>query len=645
MPHYQHIECHTVYSLGWGTMHINDYVAACKKSGQRYASICDTNFYGLINFIHACNAAKILPLISCRAVQGLFSVVLTAADMRGYRIICRILTDLEMMPQFSLKDELRALRDYSGLYIISSDEAVLDAAGAHGFAEINVQVPGYYESYRNAIARGYKPILLFPVFFRNRSDHELHRVLRATALRKKLSALLPQEAASPESFFARPEYILSRYAMMPEALYNTLVLSEKAQFKFKSGTLVFPMFGENSFELLRSRCIANIPKRYPSADERVCARLNKELDIIHKKGFSDYFLVVEDIVAHAGYYTCGRGSGAASITAYLLFITHVDPIEHDLFFERFLSEARTDPPDIDIDFAWDEKEHVTQYVFDRWPDRCGAVSNHITYSYRSCFHEAAKLYGIPEKQIMRVSKTISHYYDKAKDDYIYFSEDRASEEKWKKVALIASKLKGIPRFVGLHCGGVVITPEPVHNYVPLRKSAKGFSAIAWEKDQTEDFGLVKIDILGNRSIAVVRDAIAMVKSNTGREIKYKSFNPIYDSEVITAFAEGNTIGVFYVESPAMRQLQKKSRKGDYAHLVIHSSIIRPAANDYINDYLRRLRGEKWDPLLPEMGEILKETYGIMVYQEDISRIALEIGGFSMGEADEFRKVIGNPKKN
>jgi error-prone DNA polymerase len=251
----------------------------------------------------------------------------------------------------------------------------------------------------------------------------------------------------------------------------------------------------------------------------------------------------------------------------------------------------------------------------------------------------AKVYGIPENEINRVTKNIGYYYNRTSDEFEEYSKHPESSPAFMKIFRDAVEIHGRPRHLSVHCGGVVITPRPIYYYIPIERAPKGVNIIQLEKDQAEDFGFVKIDVLGNRSLAVVRDTLQLIDEHYGRKIRYEDFNPLQDSRTIGMLAGGNTIGVFYVESPAMRQLQKKTRKGDYEHLVIHSSIIRPAANIYIREYIERLRGKPYTPLLPEMGEILEDSYGIMCYQEDITKIALQIADFPLGEADEIRKVI------
>jgi len=641
MNRFVFLECHSHYSFCEGTISIPQLIGYAKQKAFPYLALCDTNgFYGLIEFVQACEEASIRPIIGSRIKTHDFSALLIARSMRGYALISHFITQLHLNDDFDLKRELieRRDRDY---FIVSPDQDLLLKKPDIAWAEVNPQRQDYVTLYTFALKHRIRPVFIYPVYFAWREDFRVHKTLRAIFHKKKVGALTKDDIESPYAFFPDEGALIKQYQTMSDAFLNTASLAERAQFPFQYGRLIFPKFGEDSFSRLKGMCLSNIPKRYPNMQVKkaVMDRLTKELEIINKKKFADYFLVVWDIVRQGGMYTCGRGSGAASIVSYLLFITHVDPLKHHLYFERFLNEERQDPPDIDIDFAWDEKDKITQYIFDKYGDKCAMVANHITFSVKSSLHEAAKLYGLPEKEIMKVSRHISAYHDRQKD-VGYKAGDEQTQ-----ITSLANKIAGNPRFLGLHCGGVVITPKPIRYYVPLQRATKGFNIIQWEKDQAEDFGLVKIDVLGNRSLAVVRDAIKAIKENYGIEIRYERLNPLEDRKVIGLIEQGLTIGCFYIESPATRQLLKKAGRGDYEHVVIYSSAVRPAASKHNNELIERIKGKTWQPLIPEMGPILNETYGIMVYQEQISQLALAVGDFTMAEADELRKVVANEKKH
>jgi len=327
--------------------------------------------------------------------------------------------------------------------------------------------------------------------------------------------------------------------------------------------------------------------------------------------------------------TCGRGSGAASVVSYSLGITNVDPVAHDLYFERFLNPSRPDPPDIDVDFAWDERDDLIKAIIEEFgPEKCARVANHNFFRPRSALRETAKAYGFSDAAISRLERKVFDLREAT----------GVQDALWQEIYEIAARIEGLPRGLGMHCGGLVITPGPINQFSPIEKSLEGYPLLSWEKEGAESAGFVKIDLLGNRSLAVIRDTILNLEEN-GIHIDPYQWRPIEDGPTVEALARGDSIGVFYIESPAMRQLQKKTGTGDFDHIVIHSSLIRPAANRFINEYVRRLKGGKWEPLHPRLEHILGESYGILCYQEDVSKTAVALAGFDEADADKLRKVI------
>ena len=380
---------------------------------------------------------------------------------------------------------------------------------------------------------------------------------------------------------------------------------------------------------LRRLAYEGAARRYGSLPPAVRERLEYELGIIEEKGFCDYFLVVNEIIKKAKRI-CGRGSAAASIVSYALGITDVDPIAHNLFFDRFLNPGRKDPPDIDVDFAWDERDSVLEETVRMFgAEHCARVANHNCFRFRGALRDTARAFGMPDEETSAMERRIEHNRDAAL---------ASADSVWKDVFSLAMRITGLPRNLGTHSGGIIIVPGNIADHVPVERTGSGILVTAWDKDGVEDAGLVKIDLLGNRSLAVVRDAIQNLHEN-GIELDLERWRPEEDADTIAMIARGDTMGVFYVESPAMRLLQKKTGVGDFAHLVIHSSIIRPAANRYIEEYIERLKGKAWKPLHPVLAELFSETYGIMCYQEDVSKVAVALAGFSSSDADAIRKVL------
>ncbi len=409
--------------------------------------------------------------------------------------------------------------------------------------------------------------------------------------------------------------------------------------------------GRPSHEVLRERCYAGARKRYGAElHETVVDRIEHELATILRMGFSTYFLVVEEIVKRSPRI-CGRGSGAASIVAYSLGITNVCPVKFNLYFERFLNPGRKDPPDIDVDFAWDERDAAIASVLDEFRDHSAMVACFANFQPRMAIRETAKVFGLTDAEIGQVSKRLPWFWRELASDLGSDDDellDRLREmpemkdldfpEPWPEILQLAQRLIGIPRHISVHPGGVVITPDPIDGYVPVEIAPKGVPIIQWEKDSAESAGLVKIDLLGNRSLAVIRDAVANVQAN-GTPFDESRWEPEDDPATQASIAAGATMGCFYIESPATRLLQQKARRGDYEHVVIHSSIIRPAANKWIHEYLRRLHGGAWQPIHPLLEGVLDDNYGIMVYQEDVAKAAMALAGFDHVEADGLRKVM------
>jgi error-prone DNA polymerase len=299
-----------------------------------------------------------------------------------------------------------------------------------------------------------------------------------------------------------------------------------------------------------------------------------------------------------------------------------------------------------VDFAWDERDQVLKNVLEHYHGHAAMVCNHVTFKPRMAIREVARVFGLTNTEISRFSKRLPwHWAENNSEEELLGTLRKLPElkhldflEPWPEIIRIAQQIIGVPRCLSVHPGGVVITPRPIYEYVPVEKAAKGVPLLQWEKDAVEDAGLVKIDLLGNRSLGVIRDAINNIQENN-HQFPEIGWEPEDDFDTQQAVAQGRTMGCFYIESPAMRLLQKKSGVGDFEHLVIHSSIIRPAANEFIREYIRRLHGGSWDPIHPFLQDVLTETFGIMVYQEDVSKVAVSLAGFTHAEADGLRKIM------
>jgi len=651
---FTHLHVHSNYSFCRGASRIESLVDAALAHGMRALALTDTNgLYGLVWFLQCAAERGLRPIVGAELRADGERAVILARNREGYATLCRLISRRHLEPGFGLSRALLADREY--VFVLSGQVPLLETLGKqNGTAQLYVELndpavePALLSFSR---ASGIPVVATNDVYFVDPAEFPMHRLLRAIDLNTCLSRIPKEELAGEDRWLKPPDAMARRYPHLGQALENSLRIADECSADLDIGKPAFPAFetpdGSDSFEYLREECYRGAEARYGELSESVVKRLERELGIIRDKGFASYFLVVRDIVRQSAR-TCGRGSAAASLVSYCLGITHVEPITHNLFFERFLNEGRTDPPDIDVDFPWDERDDVLDYVFGKYgAERTAMISNHVGFRARAAVREVAKVYGLPEAEIKSVTErmgycwSIRHLPDFVMHDPVY--KDMELKDPWPEIVAWAVKLDGYPRNMSVHCGGVVIVPDRIDRHVPAELAPKGVRIIQWEKDQAEDAGLVKIDLLGNRSLAVIRDALAAIKENYGVTIDYDAWDPTTDAKTRDLIRRGDTVGVFYVESPAMRQLQQKCRVGDFDHLVIHSSIIRPAANKYIREYVRRLRGGVWQPLHPIMEEVLGETYGIMVYQEDVSRIAMAMAGFGAVDADLLRKILSKKR--
>ena len=663
---FTHLHVHTHFSFGIGASSPDALAAAAAVRGFDALACTDTNgVYGAIEFQNAMEAAGIRPILGAHLVHGGQQAVVLAEDERGWGALCRAISEIHWRGsgeagRFSLAEQLAG--DHEGLIILSSDvalvESVFHASGpANLYAEL---IPGKQRHTVLAAARrlGLPPVATNGVVVANAEEWARHRLLRAISLNVALSAC-PADRLSARDAWLRPLSDLARhFPDCPEAISNAAKIADRCRYQIPRGRIVPPRLAEldDAMGQLRALAYEGAERRYGTIAPVTRDRLEHELSIIAMKGFADYFLVVRDIVQH-GPTHCGRGSVANSVVSYCLGITHVEPLSAGLLFERFLNPERKDPPDIDLDFPWDERDQVLAYVFKRYPlPRAAMVANHNTFRLRGALREVAKVHGRPPGEIREVTRRIPSWGDEdaTLSEMMHIHPNFKSLELpgiWADLARMAEPLVGIPRHLSLHPGGVVIVPTALTDYVPIQPAVKTLDGhpdltvpvIQFEKDGTEDAGLVKIDLLGNRSLAVIRDAIESVHHHTGKLIDYTSADAGEDLKTRELFRTGRTMGVFYTESPASRQLCQKSRAETFDLLVLNTSIIRPASNRYIRIYLDRLHGAPYEPLDPVLRDTLSETFGVMVYQEDVVNVCAAFAGMPLATGDGLRKALSHKR--
>jgi len=479
-------------------------------------------------------------------------------------------------------------------------------------------------------------VILAPVSFR-KADYTLHRQLRAIDNNLLISQLNNEQIAAEDEVFIPRVKLMRLFADLPQLLANTNRILGQCSFSFDFTSVknkaTFTGNRYNDKQLLYKYCMDGFSRRYGRNDRVATERIQRELEIIENLRFSSYFLITDDICRYArgrNFHYVGRGSGANSAVAYCLGITDVDPIALKLPFERFLNAKRKSPPDSDIDFSWNERDEMYDYIFNRYQTGHTALMGAMsTFRSRSILRELGKVYGLPKAEIDRLVHEPDHMLNKNGVTNTILS--------------VYNRMADFPNQRTIHASGVLISEEPLTCYSAMDNPPKGLPTMQFDMYVAEDIGFEKFDILSQRGIGHIKDCRTIVRENLG--VVIDTDNPkrfFQDAHIATQLKSANTIGCFYIESPAMRQLLTKLRCDDYLTLVAASSIIRPgvASSGMMGEYIRRHH----DPTTvvyphPVFNEQLEETYGVMVYQEDVMKIANAYGGLDMADADVLRRMM------
>jgi DNA-directed DNA polymerase III PolC len=482
-----------------------------------------------------------------------------------------------------------------------------------------------------------KLVVCQPVTYRDKKGFNLHRLLRAVDKNVVLSRQDVKDVAAGDEYFLSPSDVLKAFRQYPLIITNTLQLLDGCNYEVDlysdKNKKVFSSTPQDDRILLEKLAMDGLRYRFGKKNREAEKRVRKELQIINDLGFNAYFLITWDVIRYAqsrGFYYVGRGSGANSIVAYCLQITDVNPIDLDLYFERFLNPYRTSPPDFDIDFSWQDRDEVIDYIFKRYgKDHVALLGMYSTFQYKAVIRELAKVFGLPKSEIDALT-----------------SDRKATlkEDKYQKYILYYGELlKNFPNHLSIHPGGMLISEEPVYQYTALDLPPKGFATTQIDMFVAEKVGLYKLDILSQRGLGHIRETITLVKQNRSISIDIREVEKFKTDEKLAAqIRRADTIGCFYIESPAMRQLLLKLKCSDYITLVAASSIIRPgvAQSGMMREFIYRFHNPgKFEYLHPKMKELLEETYGVMVYQEDVIKVAHHFAGLDMGEADVLRRAM------
>ena len=471
-------------------------------------------------------------------------------------------------------------------------------------------------------------------------DHNTHRLLRCIANNTLLSKLPEHHQARKEEFMLPEHELEKQFEHYPELIHTTKWLIDQCSIDCKQGEDKNKKFFTGSIEedlsYLRQETLKGYTKKY-GLDKKIWDnRIEKELLIIKNKRFTTYYLITYDLVNFArqqDFPFVGRGSGANSTVAYCLGITNVDPIELDLYFERFLNEERTSPPDFDIDFSWDNRDAIYQYIFKKYgSDYVCLLGTHVTYKGKSILRELGKVFGLPKDEIDNL----------VENRKLESGRDHIGKMVYGYAAYIVKK--ELPANISIHAGGVLITEKPIYSYTATEFPPKELPVSHFEMHNAEDFGIYKFDILSQRGLGHIKETVKHVKRNRGIDVDINRFKDFKEDEKIKDLMRNSkAMGCFYVESPAMRMLLGKLRCDNYLTLVAASSIIRPgvASSGMMRIYIERFHtvrnGGTYEAIHPVMDELMKETYGVMVYQEDVIRVAHFFAGLTLTEADVLRR--------
>lgn len=631
------VAVHSYNSLCYGTIPIQDLVWKAKELGYTTLPLTDINTtMGVPDFVVECGRKGVRPVVGVEFRNGneLLYVAL-AKNNAGFAELNRFLTQHNLSKQ-PYPETAPAWEHVFVIYPFGKRKPT--QLKENEFLGVRFsQLTRLYncESFEKLVA-------MQPVTFANADDFQLHQCMRAIDENVLMSRLDPKACAAPDEIFLPLERLKTTFALYPQLIENAERILSECEINLDGSIKNKRCFTDNVYddrELLRKLAFDGMMYRYGATNKTAYRRIEKELDIIERMGFCAYFLIAWEIVHFAmkqGFYHVGRGSGANSIVAYCLKITDVDPIELDLYFERFLNPMRTSPPDFDLDFSWRDRDRVIAHIFEKYGDNHVALLGAtVTFQENSICRELGKVFGLPKGEIDQMERNPTAFAQQS--------------EIGRNILAIADRLRDFPRQRSIHAGGVLITEEPVTNYAALDLPPKGFRTTQYDMYSAEKLGFVKIDILSQRGIAHIRDAVEMVEHNQGLRIDIHQINALKQDELIRRqLLKAETCGCFYIESPAMRGLLRKLRCSDYKTLVAASSIIRPgvAKSGMMREYIQRFHHpETVDYKHPVLKELLAETYGVMIYQEDVLKVGHYFAGLDLAEADVLRRMMGHKMRD
>ena len=698
---FTHLHVHTEYSLLDGSNKIKEYVDRVRELGMDSAAITDHGvMYGVIDFYRAARAAGINPILGCEVYVApgsrfdreagsgddrYYHLVLLAENNQGYSNLMKIVSK-GFVEGFYYKPRV----DLSLLEKYHEGIIALSACLAGEVARFLTR--GMYEDAKKAALR-YQDIFGKGNFFLELQDHGIpeqqnvnqqllkmhretgidlvatndvhytlaedaqpHDVLLCLQTGKKLADEDRMRYEGGQYYVKSPEEMERLFPYAPEALENTHKIAQRCHVEIEFGVTKLPKFdvpeGYTSWEYLNELCFKGLEERYQPVTEELKERLNYELSTIRNMGYVDYFLIVWDFIKYARDHDImvgpGRGSAAGSLVAYTLGITQLDPIRYDLLFERFLNPERVSMPDIDVDFCFERRQEVIDYVRRKYGDDCVVqIVTFGTLAARGVIRDVGRVMDLPYAQVDTIAKMIPQELNITIDKALQMNPEfkKAYEEQKEIHDLIdtAKRLEGLPRHTSMHAAGVVISQKDVSEYVPLSRASDGSIVTQFTMTTLEELGLLKMDFLGLRTLTVIQNAVHLIEQDAGVKLDMQHID-YNDKKVLDSLGTGRSDGVFQLESAGMKNFMKELKPQSLEDVIAGISLYRPGPMDFIPQYIRgknRPDTIKYD--CPQLEPILKPTYGCIVYQEQVMQIVRNLAGYTLGRSDLVRRAMSKKK--
>ena len=698
---FTHLHVHTEYSLLDGSNKIKEYVDRVKALGMDSAAITDHGvMYGVIDFYRAARAAGINPILGCEVYVApgsrfdreagsgddrYYHLVLLAENNQGYSNLMKIVSkgfvegfyykprvDLSLLEKYHegiialsaclagevarfltrgmYEDAKKAALRYQDIFGKGNFFLELQDHGIPEQQNVNQQLLKMHRE------TGIELVATNDVHYTLAEDAQPHDVLLCLQTGKKLADEDRMRYEGGQYYVKSPEEMERLFPYAPEALENTHKIAQRCHVEIEFGVTKLPKFdvpeGYTSWEYLNELCFRGLEERYQPATEELKERLNYELSTIRNMGYVDYFLIVWDFIKYARDHDImvgpGRGSAAGSLVAYTLGITQLDPIRYDLLFERFLNPERVSMPDIDVDFCFERRQEVIDYVRRKYGDDCVVqIVTFGTLAARGVIRDVGRVMDLPYAQVDTIAKMIPQELNITIDKALQMNPElkKVYEDQKEIHDLIdtAKRLEGLPRHTSMHAAGVVISQKDVSEYVPLSRASDGSIVTQFTMTTLEELGLLKMDFLGLRTLTVIQNAVHLIEQDAGVKLDMQHID-YNDKKVLDSLGTGRSDGVFQLESAGMKNFMKELKPQSLEDVIAGISLYRPGPMDFIPQYIRgknRPDTIKYD--CPQLEPILKPTYGCIVYQEQVMQIVRNLAGYTLGRSDLVRRAMSKKK--